>query len=378
MADFMTLARVAFYAPIKPPDHPIASGDREIARLVVRALEMAGHDVRLASKCIAYVKRADADDFRQKKARAQAEVERILAAVETGDTAPDAWLTYHPYCKAPDWIGPDVCRALQIPYATVEACHSSQTDHPVWEQGRAQVRDSVNFAATNFCLKPTDRRYLETILHKKDTILDLAPFIDTSEIKVSGGHSLPLPFANGFPVLTAVGMMRPGKKQDCYAILAQALARIGGGDWNLVLVGDGPARPEIEKLFGFVPEDRLHLTGALTRPQVLTCLSQSDVFVWPGHREPIGMVYLEAGALGLPVAALASMGVPMVVRDGETGILAPEHDIDALAAAIATLVNNPARRTELGENAKRNVQSRHDIGVASKVLSLEIQRIVSD
>ena len=187
----MTLARIAFYAPIKPPDHPIASGDREIARLIVRALGMAGHDVDLASKCIAYVKRPDADDFREKKARAQAEVERILAAVKSGDAAPDAWLTYHPYCKAPDWIGPEVCRALQIPYATVEACHSSQKDHPVWEQGRAQVRDGVNLAATNFCLKPTDRRYLETILHKKDTIFDLAPFIDTSEIKVSPGHSPP-------------------------------------------------------------------------------------------------------------------------------------------------------------------------------------------
>ena len=372
----MTLARIAFYAPIKPPDHPIASGDREIARLIVRALGMAGHDVDLASKCIAYVKRPDADDFREKKARAQAEVERILAAVKSGDAAPDAWLTYHPYCKAPDWIGPEVCRALQIPYATVEACHSSQKDHPVWEQGRAQVRDGVNLAATNFCLKPTDRRYLETILHKKDTIFDLAPFIDTTEIKVSPGHSPPLPFANGFPVLTAVGMMRPGKKRDCYAILAQALARIGDEKWNLVLVGDGPARPEIETLFSFVPRDRLHFTGAVTRPEVLACLSQSDVFVWPGHREPIGMVYLEAGALGVPVAALASMGVPLVVRDGETGILAPENDIGALAAAIATLVNEPARRAELGENAKRNVHNRHDIAVASRVLSQEIQRIV--
>ena len=60
--------------------------------------------------------------------------------------------------------------------------------------------------------------------------------------------------------------------------------------------------------------------------------------MWPGYREPIGMVYLEAGAVGVPVVALASMGVPMVVRDGETGILAPGRwadvtilDVDPLA-----------------------------------------------
>ncbi|MEM9104248.1 MAG: glycosyltransferase family 4 protein [Pseudomonadota bacterium] len=373
----MTLARVAFYAPIKPPDHPIASGDREIARLLVRALERAGHDVWLASKCIAYVKRADEADFQNKKIRAQAEVSRILDALEADTQKPDVWMTYHPYCKAPDWIGPDVCRALQIPYTTVEACHSSQKDHPVWDKGRARVREVVNMATTNFCLKPTDRIYLESILHNKDTIFDLAPFIDLSEIRVSPGESVPFAFANGFPVLTAVGMMRPGKKQDCYDILARALERIADTPWNLVLIGDGPARQEIEDLFSFVPKDRIAITGALPRAQVLSSLARSDVFVWPGYREPIGMVYLEAAAVQVPVVALASMGVPMVVCNGETGILAPETDIDAFADGILRLVKDADLRASLGKNARLNVERRHDIGVAGKILSEEIQRIAT-
>ena len=42
--------RVAFYAPLKPPDHPVPSGDRSMARLLIRALELAGHEVGLASR----------------------------------------------------------------------------------------------------------------------------------------------------------------------------------------------------------------------------------------------------------------------------------------------------------------------------------------
>jgi hypothetical protein len=47
-------ARIAFYAPMKPPDHAIASGDREIARLMVMALEAAGFEVEIASRFISY------------------------------------------------------------------------------------------------------------------------------------------------------------------------------------------------------------------------------------------------------------------------------------------------------------------------------------
>lgn len=373
----MTLPKVAFYAPIKPPDHPIASGDREIARLLFRALEMAGHDVWLASKFIAYVKRADEAVLAQRKEGAAAEVARILREVEAAGAAPDVWLTYHPYCKAADWIGPEICRALDIPYATVEACRTSLEDHPVWIEGRARVHECVNLAAINFCLKPTDRIYLESILKNKDTILDLKPFIDLSEIAPSPAQTAPLPFANGFPVLTAVGMMRPGKKQDCYDILAEALKRIRQEQWNLVLVGDGPARPDIEEQFSFLPDDRIQITGALQRQDVISHLAHSDVFVWPGYREPIGMVYLEAAAVGLPVAALSSMGVPNVVIDGETGILAAEGDLDGLADAIARLVNDPATRSTLGRNAKHHVKQHHDITVASATLSKELQRIAS-
>ena len=370
---------VAFYAPIKPPDHPIPSGDREIARNLIRALHLAGHEVRLESEFIAYMKRADEELFQQKRMLAKAEAERIIDASKssTSHAPPDLWLTYHPYCKAPDWIGPEVSRALQIPYATVEACRTSREDHPVWRKGREHVQACAERAAINFCLKPTDRVYLESFLSDKETIFDLAPFIDTKQLQHVVSHTGQIHFANDYPVLIAVGMMRPGKKQYCYEILAKALSRITEKLWNIIIVGDGPTRPMVEELFSFVPRKRIRMTGALKNEEVISCLSDSDVFVWPGYREPIGMVYLEAGAMGLPVVALDSMGVPNVIRDGESGILVAEDDVEGLANGIACLVDDPTRRADLGAFAKLIVERHHDIAVASTVLSNEIIRITS-
>ena len=118
------MKRIGFYATIKPPDHVIASGDRLIARNLIKALTLAGFTVNLESRFIAYSKRDGDSILEQRKLEALQEVESIISRLRRAP--PDMWITYHPYCKAPDWIGPRVSKALSIPYVTVEAARTGQ------------------------------------------------------------------------------------------------------------------------------------------------------------------------------------------------------------------------------------------------------------
>ena len=369
-----TARRIAFYAPLKPPDDPTPSGDRQIARLIMDALGRAGYAVDLVSSFISYQKRPSAAVFRDRMVAARAEAEGLLQrlrALPAGE-GPDAWLTYHPYCKAPDWLGPDIARQLAIPYVTVEACRTRQNSDADWAEGRAVVQAAIRQAAINFCLKPSDRRYLEEVLPSPATVRMLAPFLDLSALPAPASPPARTP---GVPLIAAAGMMRPGKKETCFRLLAEALGEVTDLPWQLVLIGDGPARPAIEAAFAGFGPGRLHWTGAIDQAEVIAWLDRADFFAWPGYREPIGMVYLEAAARGLPVAAFNSLGVPLVVRDGETGLLAPEGNIKAYARTIRRLIEDEPLRHRLGRAARAKAAAEHDIAAASVTMRSAIDAL---
>lgn len=367
---------IAFYAPLKSPNHPIASGDREIARNLLKALDLAGFDAFLASEVISYQKRPSQELFLQRKEDCEREAERLLAHwLADPASAPDLWMTYHPYCKSPDWIGPAVCSALGIPYVTVEACRTRQNTDVDWADGRAQVQAAVRGAAANFCLKPSDRTYLESFLPDTDRIVPLSPFIDLAELEATGTTIEPS-FATPHPVILSVGMMRPGAKIDSYGFLAEALEGLDTREWNLAIVGDGPGRAEVESMFGFAGE-RVRFTGALPREEVIASMRAADVFAWPGVREAIGIVYLEAQAAGLPVAAFATAGVPIVVADGETGLLAPEFDMTGFREGLRRLLESQALRKTMGAAGRARGQRYHGISAAAETLKTTLEPLVA-
>ncbi len=349
------MKRIAFYAPVKPPDHPIPSGDREISRLLVKALERAGHDVSLASRYITYQKRPGAELFETRRNGAKEETERLLAMYRKmpRELRPEIWFTYHTYCKAPDTIGPVIARALAIPYVTAEACRTRQNTDADWQAGRDIVQSAIRQAAINFCLKPSDREYLEAVIPDMNTVIDLPPFVDEELITANSRQKAALPFDNSDPVIVTTGMMRPGKKLLCYEYLARALANLPDRNWNLVLIGDGPEREKIEDMFSGFPQERFYWAGLVTPEAVHGLMAAADIFAWPGYQEPIGMVYLEAQTLALPVAAMASLGVPTVVGHEETGLLSAEGDVDAYAANLEKLLKDKLLRTRLGQCRSR-------------------------
>lgn len=371
------MKKIAFYAPVKPPDHPIPSGDREISRLLIKAMRHAGHQVDVASSYIAYQKRPGDELFDIRSKGGQEEADRLLAQyhVMPLHQRPDIWFTYHTYCKAPDYIGSRIAQALDIPYVTAEACRTRQNTDADWQAGREIVQNSIRNAVINFCLKPSDKEYLETVLTDTKSIIELPPFVDEMEISENSRSELSLPFSNDFPVIITTGMMRPGKKLLCYEYLETAFSHLPHTNWNLVIVGDGPERENIQARFSNYPKDQLFWAGMVKPEEVHSLMAKADIFAWPGYQEPIGMVYLEAQALGLPVVAMHSLGVPTVVLDGKTGLLSKEGDAKGFAKNLDLLLADPNLRQRFGKAGDAHIHKSHGIDAASKLISTALERI---
>lgn len=376
------MTRIAFYATIKPPDHPIPSGDRLIARNLLQALELAGMEPFLASSYISYSKREAPEYLVKRKTGALEEAEKIIAQLR--DNPPDIWMTYHPYCKAPDWIGSTVTKALDIPYVTVEASKTGQgyeNGGDRWKDWRKEAQTHIKAADMHLCLKPTDRAYVSSLLGSEEKLRDLPPFFDATIPDDLLDISLPENWDASTPTLITVGMMRPGKKHKNYKLLARALEPLQKLDWNLVIVGDGPAEEEIRSYFSSFSSKRLHWTGAISPHEVLAHVSAADVFVWPGWKEPIGMVYLESQLMGTPVCALDSMGVSLVVKHNETGLLAdecdPDGDVSGFSENLRTIINDPKLRDKLRDRASSYVLEKHSMERAAFDLKNAIGELIA-
>ena len=365
--------KVAFYAPVKPPDHPIPSGDRLIGQNIIKALKMGGADVDVASRYISYSKRDSDDILTEKKRRALEETNRIIDQYST--SPPDLFLTYHPYCKAPDWIGPGVTEAFQIPYVTVEAAHTGQgfeNGGDRWKNWRNEAQTEFSKADLHLCFKPTDKDYLREKLGPDTPVDDIPIFIDT-EFQKPLSISHPSHWRPNVPVIFTAAMMRPGKKTENFKIIAEALKPLQALNWNLIIAGSGPEEHKVKELFSSFFKDRIMFTGGLEHSEVMAHLSKVDVFLWPGWKEPIGMVYLEAQSQGVPVIASESMGVPLVVKHGVSGLLSPEGNTKALSENLTTLLSHPILRADLAKTAKEYVQTQHSLEAASRDLMFKLK-----
>jgi glycogen synthase len=151
------------------------------------------------------------------------------------------------------------------------------------------------------------------------------------------------------PRIGYVGRMAPQKRPDR---LVEAFGRMRTTA-SLVLVGDGPERARVQRLVAASPaRGRITEVGFVGHATVPAVLASLDVLVLPSAYEEMGSVLTEAMAAGLPVVASEVGGIPEVVRHGETGLLVPPDDLDALAAALDRLTGDPALRAELAAGAR--------------------------
>lgn len=368
--------RIAFYAPLKAPDHPVPSGDRAMARLLLAALRAGGHAAAVVSTFRCFLPVPDPGRMRAREAEAGREAGRLAAQFDAAG-APDLWFTYHAYYKAPDLLGPRLAARFGLPYALAEATHAGKRAAGPWADWHAANAAAIRAADRHLCFTPRDAAGLAGLV-APERIVPLPPFIDAGPFGAALRPAPPTPprgassrASGGGPVeLVAVAMMRAGDKMRSYALLAEALANLPPApDWRLTVVGDGPERPAVAALFAGLPADRIAWAGECDAAGVAAILARSDLYVWPGVGEAYGVAYLEAAAAGLPVLAMEFGGIGSVVTDGATGLLVAEGDVAAYAAALARLLAEPATRDRLGAAGRRMVLEERTVARAAATLS---------
>jgi len=359
---------------MKPPDDPRPSGDRTVARLLIAALTAAGHQVDLASRMRTRDGRGDPERQARLRDLGARLAARYVRQVEAGARPrPDAWLTYHLYYKAADWIGPEVSARLGIPYAVAEASVAHKRAGGPWNLAHRRTLDCLARAELVIGLNSRDRVRVAPEMKAGARYLALRPFLQLAPEARPDGPT-------GDPVrLLAVGMMRAGDKTASYLALAEALAQMPADvadAWRLTIIGDGPERGRIEAAFARLA-GRVQFLGALTPEALAAEYARHDLFVWPAIREAFGMALLEAQSAGLAAVAGAAGGVPDILRDGETGLLAPEGDVAAFAARLAELIANPSRIATMGRSALAVARRDHDLAAAAVNLDRSFREIAA-
>ncbi len=175
------------------------------------------------------------------------------------------------------------------------------------------------------------------------------------------------------PRLIHLGRIRRYKGLDL-VLKSFALLRERFGDAELEVVGDGPERPALEKLGASLGlGDSVRWRGHVPLSEMVDLLYRSHLFLNASPKEGWGLTVIEAAACGVPSVAADSPGLRDSVVDGETGILVPYGDCNAMAAAAEALLRDPERRAKMGEAAaKRAREFSWDTAAAQTIEQIEI------
>ena len=344
--------KIAFYAPFKPLDHPRPSGDLTTALGLTRFLAGRGHAIEVASRFRA----------RHLANRPWAWPWAALEALRAGRIRADVWLTHHAYYKSPDVIGPWASRRMGVPYAIFQGIYSTKRRrNPSTKLGFELNRRSLLAAGLVFTNRLLDLENLRRLL-PEERLCYVPPGIDPAAFRRDheAGKSLRAAWgAEGRPVVLAVAMFRDDVKSEGLRYLITRLGRLDR-DFELVIGGDGDTREELQDLARKHLPGRARFLGQIPRDKLFEVYSAADLFAFPGIRESLGMVFLEAQAAGLPVVAFDNGGIPEVTRQSETALLTPPFDDGAFLGAVSSLLDDPSRRQAMGAEAADYVRRLHD------------------
>jgi glycosyltransferase involved in cell wall biosynthesis len=258
----------------------------------------------------------------------------------------------HTHLGTSDCIGTAAARSLGVP--SVSTLHAAAWES---ESPRGQIRLRLSAIARRRC---ADRIIAVSEGAKAaylDTGWDVAEHVAVIHNGVAGtpapGAGRAVREALGIPmdapVIAMVSSLRPEKAHDV-ALLALPALRERFPGVRLLVAGDGPERPRLERLLDLVG-------GAVVmaghREDVMAVLDAADVLLHPSLTEAFPTVLLEAMAASVPVVATAVGGTPEIVRDGESGLLvAPPPEPSRLAAAVGRVLEDPGLRERLAAGGR--------------------------
>ncbi len=376
--------RIAFYAPMKPPDHPVPSGDRTVARALLRALNKMGHDVDIVSNFVSRDGKGRPDIQRALIKQAHQEQMRLQALWDANpQLKPDLWLTYHHYYKAPDLITRALLLRYDFPLVIAEASHTSNerlkakfmgTDFPYdWSLYNQEMVALVSLASGIIHLNHDDINAIQDVIPHTTKQCFIRPFLihksQASDVlrkrslKRINAHfpALTLKMKRR-PLLLSVGMMRDGAKMESWRHLARVMRRFTtNANSNkkplLIIAGDGQYKALVQRLFQ--NKEQCIFVGKVDKNILQQLYLCADLFVWPAIDEAYGMAALEAHGSGLGVLAGRRKGLEAIVRHPLTAKLVQEKNHYAMAHMLRKMLQLPRTLKKMGQLSAMRTRRAH-------------------
>ena len=357
--------------------HPNPSGDLVIATGLYDYLKEQGHQIwqvnTLRTRWI-YWKPWNWPRILFEQNRSAREVARLK---------PDLWFTYHSYYKAPDLLGPDIYKRTKVPYVIFQGIYSSKRKRNLKTlPGYILNRKALLTARHVFTNRKADLVNLRRLLPEQ-RISYVAPGIKPEAFVFNEKSRAELRRSWGVgdrPIVLSAAMFRPGVKTKGLLWVIRACGDLfrQGLQFTLVIAGDGKEKGTLERLASEQMPGMVRFVGKIPREQMAGFYSAGDIFVFPGFRETLGMVYLEAQSCGLPVVAFANGGIPEVVQDGDTGILVPMNTFRTFVEAMNRLLKDRDLLRQMGKSASAYVRRKHDLkenyGIIEEVIECIVRR----
>jgi glycosyltransferase involved in cell wall biosynthesis len=195
------------------------------------------------------------------------------------------------------------------------------------------------------------RQLIEENRYPPDRITSVPTGIDAS--RFAPGDRATARAATGLPAeATLIGIVATLRSWKGHRFLIEAFTRVEGEGLGLVIVGGGPQRAALDTLVASLGlGDRVRIVG--DQDDVLPWLQSLDVFALPSYaNEGVPQALVQAMLCGLACVTTGVGAIPEAARDGETALVVPAQDVDALAAALARLTADPALRRRLGAAAR--------------------------
>ena len=172
----------------------------------------------------------------------------------------------------------------------------------------------------------------------------------------------------GSPRVLFVGRLAP---QKGVRTLVAATGLLEDPSAQVLLVGDGPERPALEREAERISVgDRLHFVGFVAHDRLPAVLAHADLLVLPSLYEELGTVLLEAMQAGLPIVASKTGGIPDVIEGGVNGLLVPPGEPEALARAIDRILGDRGLACRLSEGARERGKDYDWEVLAERVLAV--------
>ncbi len=160
--------------------------------------------------------------------------------------------------------------------------------------------------------------------------------------------------SDGTTVLAVIARLSPEKGHEHFLTALQSLRTRYGDGIKTLFVGDGPLLPELRnRVAALALQGSVEFCGRLPHERVSDVLAATDIVVLPSTMEGLPYAITEAMSAARPVVASRIGGIPEQIVDGETGLLVPPADPQALAAALTRLIDDPAWARKMGENGQR-------------------------